>query len=55
MFFSDRNDAFQIFPTEIKSKILRKSNGFFSLKTSSFVQKQPPIPTSFFTPKIIPE
>lgn len=45
--FLTKNDVFQVFPTEIKSKILRKAT-FFSLKAPSFAQKNPPIPTDFF-------
>ena len=46
-YFSDKNDVFQVFPTEIISKILRKAT-FLALKDSSFVQKPPPIPNDFF-------
>lgn len=49
-YFSDKTDVFQVFPTETSSKILGKAT-FFSLKASSFVQKNPPIPTEFFYTK----
>lgn len=39
--------VFQVFPTEINSKILRKAT-FFFIKASSFAQKTPPLPTEFY-------
>lgn len=41
---------FQVFPTEINSKILRKAT-LFSLKASSSAQKNPPSSTDFFYTK----